>query len=213
MNNIRVIVLLAFAGLAGTGEAEVARRVRPVVIEDCCCLNTDGILSPAYLFDSVVTNMGARALHKGPYISRLRGFVDLDLDGHEDVLLSAPECSRGTGGLGFDLFLWTNGNYRCIGDLGGDPSNIRVEDEPDGHRRIWSYWHCSCRTGSFANVTVWRNGWIEKGQLPVSFATDEGEPSIAAALEQAIHRHATVPIRWERSVTVNGTNVWVRYGR
>ena len=37
------------------------------------------------------------------------------------------------------MYLWTNGNYRCIDEFGGHLGWIKVEDEPHGHRRIWTW--------------------------------------------------------------------------
>ena len=172
----------------------------PVVFEHCCVLGSDGLCSPRYLFDSVVTNE-----YRGGYDVRERGIVDIDMDGHDDVILSDPESSRGTGGISYSVFLWTNGLFRCIGTVGG--SGIRVERSPQGSNAIWSYWHCSSRTGSFCRSELNWRGDFRSTTLDVEWAED-GEPSIAKTLDEAIARHANVPIRWEVSRTVGGTNVW-----
>ena len=206
MKALVTFALLAFFAI--TGEAtEVLSHTKPEVIDDLSFLDPGKVVSAAYLFDSVVTNGGIAS--QGKYIPRNRGFVDLDKDGHEDVIISEPLSSFGTGGGSFWMYLWTNGNYRCIGEFGSHAGWIKVEDEPHGHLRIWTWWHSSCSSGSIGCVTVWSNGFVEKGQLPITTAGDGGPSSIGSELMDSVCRHATVPVRWEQSVTTNGINTWV----
>lgn len=189
------------------GVAPVLKRLEPTVLDPAECLAMSGLLSPAYLFDSIVTNDYENSVFKGAYFSRNRGFVDLNGDGHEDVLLSDSESQRGTGGLCYNVCLWTNGFYRCVGEVGG--SGFRVERQSDGSAVIWSYWHSSCRTGCFCCSVL--DSWgkfSEKGSIPVDWS-DDFDHCFAKALEDAIRQYAVVPIRWEYSETTAGTNVWV----
>lgn len=208
MKVIRTIALLALSLGAIRCEANNAlSHTKPEVIDDLSVLDPGKIVSAAYLFDSVITNGGNPCRDK--YIPRNRGFVDLDKDGHEDVIISEPLSSFGTGGGSFWMYLWTNGNYRCIGEFGSHAGWIKVEDEPHGYRRIWTWWHSSCSSGTIGCVTVWSNGFVEKGQLPITTAGDGGPSSIGSELMDSVHRHATVPVRWEQSVTTNGVNKWI----
>lgn len=188
--------------------AKVGCRVldEPEVIESCCVLRSNGLCSARYLFDSVVTNVYS-ATSNDCYVARERGFVDLNGDGHEDVILSEPVTSRGTGGLVYGVYLWTNGLYKCMGDVFGNW--IRVERTPQGSTAIWSYSHCSACSGSFCRAALAPYGTFEETHLALDWA-EEGESCIARSLDEAIMKHATVPIRWEISRTVNGTNVWCR---
>ena len=209
MKVIRVIALLAlsFAALLCAAKDGLS-HTKPEVIDDLSILDPGKVVSAAYLFDSVVTNGGIAS--QGKYIPRNRGFVDLDKDGHEDVIISEPLSSFGTGGGSFWMYLWTNGNYRCIGEFGSHLGWIKVEDEPrNGYRRIWTWWHCSGTSGTIGCVTVWSNGFIEKGQLPITTAGDGGPSSIGSELMDSVNRHATVPVRWEQSITTNGVNKWI----
>ena len=208
MKVIRTIALLALSLVAIRCEANNAlSHTKPEAIDDLSVLDPGKIVSAAYLFDSVVTNGGDAS--RGKYIPRNRGFVDLDKDGHEDVIISEPISSFGTGGGSFWMYLWTNGNYRCIGEFGSHPGWIKVEDEPHGYRRIWTWWHSSCSSGMIGCVTIWSNGFVEKGQLPITTAGDGGPSSIGSELMDSVHRHATIPVRWEQSVTTNGVNKWI----
>jgi len=207
--SIRFGALLAVS-LCEVVLADEITHVNPVVIDDLAILEPGKVVSATYLFDSVVTNGSERILFKDDYISRRRGFVDLNKDGHEDVILSSPKSEFGTGGGSFWIYLWTNGNYRCIGEIESHPDCIRVEDEPrDGLRRIWTYWHSSGTSGSVACTTIKHDGIWESGRLPITFA-GEGDPSVGRSLMDAINRHATVPVRWEHSMTTNGINRWVQ---
>lgn len=210
MKVFRVIAILVVSLAAIRCDANDAlSHTKPEVIDDLSILDPGKIVTAAYLFDSIVTNGGNSC--RGKYIPRNRGFVDLNKDGHEDVLISAPLSEFGTGGGSFWMYLWTNGNYRCIGEFGSHPGAIRVEDEPrNGDRRIWTWWHCSGTSGTIECLTIWKDGFVEKGRLPITTAGD-GEPSIGTALMEAIERHATVPVRWEYSVTTNGVNKWVSF--
>jgi len=88
---------------------------------------------------------------------------------------------------------------------------VTVEDEPRyGYRRIWTYWRSSGTSGSIESVTISRDGIYERGRLPITTA-GEGDPSVGSSIMEAIERHATVPVRWERSVTRNGINAWIPY--
>ena len=136
MRTYLVLLALSFAPLLCAAKDGLS-HTKPEVIDDLSFLDPGKVVSAAYLFDSVVTNGGNAS--RGKYIPRNRGFVDLDKDGHEDVIISEPLSSFGTGGGSFWMYLWTNGNYRCIGEFGSHAGWIKVEDEPHGHRRIWTW--------------------------------------------------------------------------
>ncbi len=208
MKAVRAAAVLALLASAPCVADEGLSHTRPEVIDDLSHLDPGKVVSASYLFDSVVTNGGSAS--RGKYIPRVRGFVDLDRDGHEDVIVSAPLSSFGTGGGSYWMYLWTNGNYRCIGEFGSNPGWIKVEDEPrDGNRRIWTWSHSSATSGSIGSVTIWRDGFVENGRLPITTAGDGGPTSIGSELMDSVERHATVPVRWEQSVTTNGVNRWV----
>ena len=62
--------------------------------------------------------------------------------------MSAPLSQRGSGGHVFNVYLWTNGNYVCIGDVGGHLSSLHVEHIDECTRVIWTYSHGSCQSGA-----------------------------------------------------------------
>ena len=127
--------ILIAATVCASGVAPLPDTTKATVIDDLSVLGSSGdIATPDYLFGTVVTNemydaTGTNQNYwtKNPYVERYRLFVELNQDGHEDVILSAPINQSGTGGLTYGVYLWTNGNYVCIGDIGGHLGSIKVE--------------------------------------------------------------------------------------
>lgn len=187
------------------------------VLDDLCVLGCkDAVCTPDYLFNSVFTNAmyDASGTNKDywardKYVERYRIFVDLNQDGHEDVIMSAPISQRGTGGLSYDVCLWTNGNYVCIGDIGGHLGCIHVEHIDDATRVIWTYSHCSACSGAIGTFTV--KGWqcydnrcchVELGE------EGRNPPTVGSQLLDIISKTATVPLRIEKSETKDGKVNW-----
>lgn len=110
-------MLVAAAALVGMCADEVIHD-DPVVLDNDGQLDTTGLCSTRYLFGSIFTN----AYHKTnprPYLERSRGIVDLNGDGKLDVILEFNESYRARIGNGYNVFLWTNGLYRCVGEIWG----------------------------------------------------------------------------------------------
>lgn len=181
-------------------------RIAPVIIEDDCVLGCDGVASPSYLFESAVTNAFAQYWSKDAWIERERGWVDLDNDGIDDLILSDPYSSGGTGGLGYTVYVATNGLYRAIGTIGGHRSTFGVEDRGSLGRIIWTYSHSSCCTGSFCWLQIYESETTDSGRIAVYVL--DGEDSLGHDIGAAIRKWATVPIRWEISHTEDGKVSW-----
>jgi len=191
--------------------------MKATVIDDLSVLGMkDDIATPEYLFETVVTNemydaTGTNRNYwtKNPYVERFRLFVELNQDGHEDVILSAPISQRGTGGLSYGIYLWTNGNYVCIGSIGGHLESIHVEHIDEYTRTIWTYSHCSACSGSIGTFTI--SGWrctdnrcchVELGE------EGRNPPTVGSQLLDIIAKTATVPMRIEKSETRDGKVNW-----
>ena len=146
MKSFPLCVVLLFACCVWA-ECPKPDTTKATVIDDLSVLGSSGdIATPDYLFGTVVTNemydaTGTNQNYwtKTPYVERYRLFVELNQDGHEDVILSAPINQSGTGGLTYGVYLWTNGNYVCIGDIGGHLGSIKVEHINELTRIIWTY--------------------------------------------------------------------------
>ena len=217
---VRNLIFAVFAGLANSGvfaDYPKPDTTKATVVDDLSVLGFNGcIATPEYLFDTVVTNelydvSGTNRNYrtKDPYVERYRIFVELNQDEHEDLIMSSPLSQRGTGGHAYDVYLWTNGNYVCIGDIGGHLSSLHVEHINECTRVIWTYSHCSCQSGSIGTFTV--SGWHcldnrcclielgEKGRNP---------PTVGWQLLDIIAKTATVPLRVEKSETKDGKVRW-----
>lgn len=180
----------------------------------------EGIVTPEYLFDTVVTNDmydpkadASDWLSSSVYDERYRCFVDLNQDGHDDVILSNPSMQRGSGGLYYGIYLWTNGNYRAIGSIGTHPACLRVEHVDDTQRIIWTYWRSNCCSGTIGAFPISsagsRRANDRETHLDVYLGYDGQEPAtIGRELYELILRKASVPIRTEISVTENGKVKW-----
>lgn len=178
----------------------------PVVIEGGCLLDTTGLCSTRYLFGSVFTNDYLKS-RPCAYFERSRGLADLNSDGKLDVILEFNESNRARMGNGYEVFLWTNGLYRCVGEIwGAEPP--RVERHYDG-TSLWTYSPCCGHEGSFCRLRIGLFGQTaESSRISVDWHGDS-VPCIAQALDDAIRHHANVPVRWERSETTNGIPRWV----
>ena len=217
---IRNLMLAMFSGLASVGvfaDCPNPDTTKATVVDDLSVLGFNGsIATPEYLFNTVVTNemydvSGTNRNYwtKDPYVERYRIFVELNQDGHEDVIMSAPLSQRGTGGHAFNVYLWTNGNYVCIGDVGGHLSSLHVEHINECTRVIWTYSHCSCQSGSIGTFTV--SGWhcLDNRYCHVELGGEgRNPPTVGWQLLDIIAKTATVPLRVEKSETKDGKVRW-----
>ncbi len=217
---VRNLMLAVLAGLAITGvfaDSPKPDTTKATVVDDLSVLGFNGrIATPEYLFDTAVTNgmydvSGTNRNYwtKDPYAERYRIFVELNQDEHEDLIMSAPLSQRGTGGHVFNVYLWTNGNYVCIGDVGGHLSSLHVEHIDECTRVIWTYSHGSCQSGAVGTFIV--RGWhcLDNRYCHVELG-EEGRnpPTVGRQLLDIITKTATVPLRVETSETKDGKVRW-----
>ena len=211
----------AFVNLATLALSETASAydtTKATIIGDLSGLPRHNVIAtPEYLFGTIVTNEVFDASTsrertertRYPYVERYRCFVDLDQDGHDDVILSDPISSRGTGGLSFGVYLWTNGNYIGIGEIGTHPGFLYVEHVNECTRAIWTYWRSSGRTGTIGAMRITGRNWVDSSQLFVDLSDDGATTStIGMDLYNSICAKATVPIKMEISCTTNGVITW-----
>ena len=217
---VRNLMLAVLAGLAITGvfaDSPKPDTTKATVVDDLSVLGFNGrIATPEYLFDTAVTNgmydvSGTNRNYwtKDPYAERYRIFVELNQDEHEDLIMSAPLSQRGTGGHVFNVYLWTNGNYVCIGDVGSHLSSLHVEHIDECTRVIWTYSHGSCQSGAVGTFIV--RGWhcLDNRYCHVELG-EEGRnpPTVGRQLLDIIAKTATVPLRVETSETKDGKVRW-----
>ena len=133
--NLMIVMVVGLVNVRVFADCPKPDTTKATVIDDLSVLGFNGsIATPEYLFETVVTNemydaSGTNQNYwtKDPYDERYRIFVELNQDGHEDVIMSDPLSQRGTGGHAFNVYLWTNGNYVSIGDVGGLLSSLHVK--------------------------------------------------------------------------------------
>ena len=209
--------ILIAAAVCASRVAPLPDTTKAAVIDDLSVLGAKSeIATPDYLFNTIVTNemydaTGTNQNYwtKNPYVERYRLFVELNQDGHEDVIMSAPINQSGTGGLTYGVYLWTNGNYVCIGDIDGHLGSIKVEHINELTRVIWTYSHSSCQSGSLGTFVV--EGWccVDHRHCHIELG-GEGQtpPTVGSQLLDIINKTATVPIRIEKTETKDGKLCW-----
>ena len=211
------LITVQLSCFADVSTSQLPDTTKATVIDDLASLYVgDKVATPDYLFGTVVTNemydaSGTNRIERynHPYVERYRCFVDLDQDGHDDVLLSAPISQRGTGGLSFGVYLWTNGNYICIGEIGTHPGFLYVEQVNECTRAIWTYWHSSGSTGSIGTMRISGRHRAKEDHIYVDIGLDGQDLiPIGGLIYNTIREKATVPIRTETSVTTNGIVRW-----
>ena len=215
--NLMIVVVAGLVNVRVFADCPKPDTTKATVIDDLSVLGFNGsIATPEYLFETVVTNemydaSGTNQNYwtKDPYDERYRIFVELNQDGHEDVIMSAPLSQRGSGGHAFNVYLWTNGNYVCIGDVGGHLSSLHVEHIDECTRVIWTYSHDSCQSGAIGTFIV--RGWrcLDNRCCHIELG-EEGRnpPTVGWQLLDIIAKTATVPLRVEKSETKDGEVHW-----
>jgi len=212
-------LMVVSASLCAAFDCLMPDTTKADILDDLCVLGVKGsVCTPEYLFNTVVTNAmydpsGTNRNYwtKDQYVERYRLFVELNQDGHEDVILSEPISQRGTGGLSYGVYLWTNGNYVCIGDIGGHLESIHVEHINELTRIIWTYSHCSCQSGAIGTFVIedWR--CVDNRHCHIELGDEGQTPStVGRQLLDIIKKTATVPLRIEKSVTKDGKVRWRR---
>ncbi len=188
-------------------------RIMRITILTCCffvsaCLfGGDPSLTPVHRSDGKT------------YDERLRIWVDLDGDGHKDLLVSDSITTFGNAGGGWGVYLWRNGEYKQIGEISAHPKAISFEhdhyrnqrDEKDRYyARIWAY--------SRSNNSIGVLGYYRVGPSSVTEFTGleiyPGGSDIGATMYQAVMDHTEFPFIIEQSKTTEkGKVTWQPYER
>lgn len=164
-----------------------------------------------------MTNDHKSAYWPQVFFERWRIVTDLNGDGSDDLILSEDPAYFGNGGGPWDVYISSNGNWRCIGDVGMYPGAFAM-DKVDDEVELWYYWHDSAREG-YVGYHIFRpDGKIKTGNTDskILVRSDGGgdDNSIFDCLDKAIfgyaHRH---PYRFEKSETsTNGVVTWKTIG-
>lgn len=215
--NLMIVVVAGLVNVRVFADCPKPDTTKATVVDNLSVLGFNGrIATPEYLFDTAVTNemydvSGTNRNYwtKDPYVERYRIFVELNQDEHEDLIMSAPLNQRGTGGHVFNVYLWTNGNYVCIGDVGGHLSSLHVEHINECTRVIWTYSHSSCQSGAIGTFIVNRWRCRDNRCCHVELG-EEGRnpPTVGLQLLDIIAKTATIPLRVEKSETKAGKVRW-----
>ena len=81
--------------------------------------------------------------------SREYAEVDLNYDDVKDIIISAPEYTRGKGGLSYIVYLCVGTNqYKEVGGIFGNTLALEYDYDHGGYKRIWSYSHVCSRSGT-----------------------------------------------------------------
>ena len=209
--------LLALLSLFGYADSPEPDTTKAAVVDELSVLYwPDKIATPEFLFNTAITNgYYSPTAHTSDwrranyYDERYRCFVDLNQDGHDDLIISEPTMQRGSGGLSYGVYLWTNGNYRAIASIGCHPATLRVEHIDETRRVVWTYWHSSGCSGTISALRVSSQNNVDESRIFVDLGYDGQEPqTVGHELYDAIRRRATVPIRTEISCTTNGVVRW-----
>lgn len=203
-----LLVVQMFTLFAHCEEAQenIVIHDKAVRIDGVCCLATNGLSSVDYLFNSTFWNEPEYRINGREYESRRRGFVDLNGDGKLDVIISMPMSYYARMGVGYYVYIWTNGLFKCVGEIWGAGRSIKVERHWEGCT-IWGYSPCCSREGSFNQLEI-TNFSVRPGSVSVIWEGDQ-EPCIAYMMCQAIEKYANEPVRWEYSETKNGVTKWI----
>jgi len=114
--------------------------------------------------------------------------VDLTGNGLKDIIISAPEYTRGKGGIGFSIYICiaTNQYKELPHGIGGNL--LAIEDVGWGdYKRIWGYWYLFGHLDAIQYVKIEKNGKSEEGpSIDVFMGSDGGPTTIGNAMVGAI---------------------------
>jgi len=149
------------------------------------------------------------------FLERYRIEADLDGDGWDDRLLSAPIGQFGNSGGQWTVLLHRDGGYREVGEISAHPLAISLEPDPDRilvraedrfHARIWIYLRGGASQGVLGYHRVGEAGVADL----VGIDLDMGEGRVGLPVYEAVFRASPIPFRRERSVTTpDGTVTWI----
>jgi hypothetical protein len=184
------------------------------IIFTTCCL-----LVSIRLFGSDPSSTPVHGSDGKEYGERLRIWVDLDGDGHKDLLVSDSISTFGNAGGGWGVYLWREGEYKQNGEIFAHPKAISFEHDHDRNQRdekdryyarIWAY---SRSSGSIGLL-----GYYRVGPSSVTKCTGleiyPGGSEIGATMYKAVMDHTEFPFIIEQSKTTEkGKVTWQPYER
>lgn len=203
MKSIRP-VLLSFSAVALLLKSNSAAQSTAEAAFPQCALAYD----PSYV---AFSNDNQSATRPQKFLERWRILTDLNGDGNDDLILSEDPAYFGNGGGPWDVYICSNGNWRCIGDVGMHPGAFALDKVGDVVE-LWYYWHSSAREGIIGYHAFKPDGTIEreKDENKILVHGDDDDDSLFECLYKAVfgyaHRH---PYRFEQSETsADGIVTW-----
>lgn len=153
------------------------------------------------------------------YDERWRIVADLNFDGTDDMILSCPIEQFGTGGGTWQVFLVSNGVYKCCGEVGGVRSLIIPETCHDddfanlGGSPSVQIWSVGKAGGGIyfieSNVVV---GYELRHRFRIRVISGDGWDTVDSSLLNSVRRHGDGEVEWheEHSHTESGKVTWSR---
>jgi len=124
-------------------------------------------LEPSRAGNKILTREQLFAPVTDPETSLEIWYVEYDLngDGINELILSQPGSSRGTGGLGYNLYLGIGRDrFRKLDDVIANCFAVEVFGET---KYLWSYTHSSCCTGFIECRCIDSKGELSKSSLAI----------------------------------------------
>lgn len=157
-----------------------------------------------------VSNDHQSARWPQPYLERWRILTDLNGDGVDDLILSETKDTFGNAGGLWDVYISSNGYWRCIGDVDLYPSATAftfdaVGDEVD----LWHYGRVSCNEG-YVGYHTFDHAGMKKGDNRIFVRGGQDENDVYDRLCKGLFGYANRhPYRLEASETsTNGVVSW-----
>lgn len=159
-----------------------------------------------------VSNDHRSAYNPLPYLERWRVVTDLNGDGTNDLILSDTIDTFGNAGGVWEVYINSNGCWRCIGDVGLHPGALTL-DSVHGGVDLWYYSHCSAQEGYIGYYSFSPDG-MSKSINRMFVRTDGDDGNVTDGVFNTVfglaHRH---PYHLDISeTTTNGVVMWKTMG-
>ena len=148
------------------------------------------------------------SLEKSTFAERWRVRADLDGDGDEDLILSAPTSTFGNGGGSWDVYLNTGKGYLRMGAISAHPRALTLEPDASRinrdpskrfHARIWVYLRAGGGTGLFGYYRLGTAG-IEN-HVTLEIYPDDSGTETSRRLYTSCFDRSSIPMALEHSIT------------
>jgi len=139
---------------------------------------------------------------------RYRILGDFNVDGIEDMAISADMNQFGSGGGEFTIYLCNaGGEYRKYGTFWSHPAVETIAIEKWGQNiSLWTYSHLGGGTGSIGYYGMGEKGMSDRSSI-IIHPGDSGT-AMGNALVESVFKNSDVVFKLERSTTRDGKVEW-----